>query len=382
MKKNCFVKRIFCVVAACFLFASSLCAISWSGVIDDNTKISTSEFLEFSLFQSNGVYFSVNSNLGDSGLRLSSECSYKYKTSIPFSSINSSTFTNVVDLLLLKLSGTWALSNGAISLNIGRFNYSDLSGVIFTQNSDGVYVSYDSMKLSAGIYAGYTGLQNSLNVSMLDSYNYDYDFYNLCAGYIPILANFAYKSFLKTNTIALQLSGFLEPKKDFSSKYYATVSLSGPVKTIGYYSFSTVLGTQEFTDLMLYSKLDFSFFIKKYLLGAGIEYASGNQFGLSSFRTVTYQTGYNSLSSPEKTEVILPKIFGIVNFGDNSLSLTEKLVLSAEEKVYLTGLESSCSLIMNIFSDLQVSCNLLIYSSFYDKRTNNFALSAGSILSF
>ena len=59
MKKNCFVKRIFCVVAACFLFASSLCAISWSGVIDDNTKISTSEFLEFSLFQSNGVYFSV-----------------------------------------------------------------------------------------------------------------------------------------------------------------------------------------------------------------------------------------------------------------------------------------------------------------------------------
>ena len=133
---------------------------------------------------------------------------------------------------------------------------------------------------------------------------------------------------------------------------------------------------------MLYSKLDFSFFIKKYLLGAGIEYASGNQFGLSSFRTVTYQTGYNSLSSPEKTEVILPKIFGILNFGDNSLSLTEKLVFSAEEKVHLTGLESSCSLIMNIFSDLQVSCNLLIYSSFYDKRTNNFALSAGSILSF
>ena len=87
MKKKCFVKRIFCVFAACFLFASSLCAISWSGVIDDNTKISTSEFLEFSLFQSNGVYFSVNSNLGDSGLRLSSECSYKYKTSIPFSSI-------------------------------------------------------------------------------------------------------------------------------------------------------------------------------------------------------------------------------------------------------------------------------------------------------
>ena len=216
MKKISFTKKIICAAASCILFASSLCAVTWSGVIDDNTKLSTSYFSAFSLYQSNGIYLSLNSKLGDSGLRLASECSYKYKANIPFSSIESSTFTNVVDLSLLKLSGTWTLPSGAIFINLGRFYFSDLSGILFTQNSDGVFVSYDSMKLSAGFYSGYTGLQNSLNVSMIDTYSYDYDFYNLCTGYIPLIANFVYKSLLKTNTIGLQLSGFLEPKKDFS----------------------------------------------------------------------------------------------------------------------------------------------------------------------
>ena len=44
MKKISFTKKIICAAASCILFASSLCAVTWSGVIDDNTKLSTSDF--------------------------------------------------------------------------------------------------------------------------------------------------------------------------------------------------------------------------------------------------------------------------------------------------------------------------------------------------
>lgn len=383
MKKISFTKKIICAAASCILFASSLCAVTWSGVIDDNTKLSTSYFSAFSLYQSNGIYLSLNSKLGDSGLRLASECSYKYKANIPFSSIEPSTFTNVVDLSLLKLSGTWALSGGAISMNLGRFSYSDLSGVIFTQNSDGVYVSYDSMKMSAGFYAGYTGLQNSLNVSMIDVYNYDYDFYNLCAGYIPILADFAYKSFLKTNTIALQLSGFLEPKKDFSSKYYATVSLSGPITIVGDYSVKVIVGTQDFKDIMAYMNANISFFINQIgILGCGIEYSSGNHAGLSPFTTITYQTAYSAAITVPKSSVLLPSFSETFVLNDMVLNLYQKLAMPFNEKIILNGMEIGVNWIYNVLSDVQIACDSKFYFSFTDKTMNNNEITLKTILSF
>lgn len=383
MKKISFTKKIICAAASCILFVSSLCAVTWSGVIDDNTKLSTSDFSAFNLYQSNGVYFSINSKLGESGLRLSSECSYKYKANIPFSSIESSTFTNIVDLSLLKLSGTWALSGGAISMNLGRFSYSDLSGVIFTQNSDGVYVSYDSMKMSAGFYAGYTGLQNSLNVSMIDVYNYDYDFYNLCAGYIPILADFAYKSFLKTNTIAFQLSGFLEPKKDFSSKYYATVTLSGPVNTLGNYSVKLVAGTQDFKDFMAYANANMSFFLnQKGIIGCGIEYASGNHAGFSPFTSITYQTAYSPAVSSVKSSVLLPNLSETFVLNDMVLGIYQKFAMPFNEKININGLEIGVNWIYNVLSDVQISCNALFYFDFADTKMNNNEITLKTLLSF
>lgn len=383
MKKVSFSKRIIGAVFACILFASSLYAVSWSGVIDDNTKLFTSDFSAFNLYQSNGIYLSLNSKLGDSGLRLSSECSYKYQANIPFSSEKASTFTNIVDLSLLKLSGTWTLPGGALSMNFGRFSYSDLSGVIFTQNSDGVYVSYDSMKMSAGFYAGYTGLQNSLNVSMIDAYNYDYEFYNLCAGYIPILADFAYKSFLKTNTIALQLSGFLEPKKDFSSKYYATVSLAGPVTTLGNYSVTITAGTQEFKDVMAYANANMSFFVNQMgIMGCGIEYASGNHAVFSPFYSITSQTAYNAVVSATKSSVLLPNISETFILNDMVLGLYQKLAIPFNEKINVKGLEIGVNWIYNVLSDVQISCNVLLYFDFADTKMSNNEITLKTLLSF
>lgn len=382
MKKIHLAKKIITAVSLTIFSAVSISALTWSGVIDDSTKLSTTDFSTSNLSQSNGIYLSLNSKFDDLGLRFSSECSYKYSLNVPFTSSPSATFINIVDLSLLKLSGKWALPGGSFSANLGRFSYSDLSGTVFTQNSDGIHLSYDTLKTSASLYAGYTGLINSLNVSMVDSYFYEYDFYNLCAGYIPVVANFSYKSFFHTNTISFQLSGFLEPKKEFSSKYYAALSLSGPIKTLGQYSFSTVLGTQEFKDMMLYSSLNLTFFLSKVMFGAGIEYASGNQFGLSPFKTITYQTGYSSAAGGEKSAVILPKISGTLASANFSLSLAEKLVVSAPDAFYLSGLESNCNFIINVFSDLQVSSSLLIYADFADRQLNNYSLSAGFIMQF
>ena len=218
---------------------------------------------------------------------------------------------------------------------------------------------------------------------MIDVYNYDYDFYNLCAGYIPILADFAYKSFLKTNTIAFQLSGFLEPKKDFSSKYYATVTLSGPVNTLGNYSVKLVAGTQDFKDFMAYANANMSFFLnQKGIIGCGIEYASGNHAGFSPFTSITYQTAYSPAVSAVKSSVLLPNLSETFVLNDMVLGIYQKFAMPFNEKININGLEIGVNWIYNVLSDVQISCNALFYFDFADTKMNNNEITLKTLLSF
>ena len=86
---------------------SSLAAFSWGGIVDNNSKMTANDdFSENRLKQSNGVYLFANTNIGQDGkLRFSAEGLYKYEFNADFKE-DESTFQNILDVDLLKLSGS------------------------------------------------------------------------------------------------------------------------------------------------------------------------------------------------------------------------------------------------------------------------------------
>lgn len=383
MKKLILLKKLFIFNLLILFCASGMFSLNWSGIIDNNSKISTSDFSEFTLTQKNSIYLSANAKLGKSGLHFSGEAMYQIKEILPFSNPENSTFINIADLSLLKISGDYALKKGSLSISAGRFNYYDLTNTVFSQTSDGLYLSYDSMKIKTSLYAGFTGLLNSLNVTMTDVKTYDYYFYNLAVPYIPVIVDFSYKSFLQTNTLATQLLCFFEPTGEFTSKYYGTLSLSGPIKTFANYKLNLTVGTQNFNDLMAYADADFSFFIQqKGIISVGVEYASGNQAVFSPFTTITYQTGYNAAIAGAKSSVIIPKLSQLFVTDNMVFSIYEKLVMLAPQDITINGIEFDINYLVNVLSDVQIAIDALAYFDFKENLMNNQAITIKAILSF
>ena len=203
-------KVILCIIVfSCIFFSAS--AFSWSGIVDDETKLSANhDFSEIDLNQGNGIYLSLNSRLGQKdNLRIAGEVLYKYSLACDFKN-EKATLKNIVDVDLLKVSGEWKIEKNLLSVDAGRFKYSDFSGVVFTQISDGAYAGYDTLKTKASCYIGYTGLLNRLNVLMSENgFKKNEQFYELCPKYIPVMADFSYKALFEKHKIGVQVAGFV-----------------------------------------------------------------------------------------------------------------------------------------------------------------------------
>lgn len=365
------------VLAALSIFASAAFALSWSGIIENNTKVSTVDFSNATLDQSNGVYLSVNAPINKT-LRFSGEALYKYNWNFTDSN---NTFSNIADVDLLKLSGLWKLGTANLALDAGRFSISDLSGTVFSQCSDGVNVKYETAKWKAGLYAGYTGLLNSLNVSMTDTLSETHDFYSLAAAYIPVGVNYAYTSLLGSNVIGAQAYFFKAISDGFKDKIYGTVSLSGPVSTTGSYSTAAVLGVNDYNDFMLYAKADYSAFISnKGMVGTGIEYASGDQGPFKKFVTVTSKPV--SCTGILTSGVIVPKLNAMFVNKNVFASLIEKVVITMPEtEADFAGVDSTLTVLYNLFSDVQLGCDVMAFVG-KESKSNKFSATVKATLAF
>lgn len=361
-----------CLIAFTCLFSAAY-SFSWSGLVDNKTKISAQNFSNHTLTQSNALYLSMNVPLAND-FYIVAESLFKYQ----FTAVSGrSVFTPIVDLNLLKFAGNYVVEDGTFSYLIGRFNVNDSSGTYFTQSSDGVYISYDSLKSKFGFYAGYTGLLNSLNVKMSDANpNVNNDkFYNLCAGYIPVSAEFFYKKLFGSNTIGFQASYFYNTHKNtdngMTDKLYGTLSLSGPVTTIGMYDFKGVVESAGFRTVSLDSKIDLSFFLGALgVAGCGIEYISGKlSESFVPFTSITVR----SVNNGAVASGLFPKVNCAIVYNNIYASLTEKVVFAMPEKqMSLRGFDTTINFIFNIFSDLQVGCDITAYIDIKEAASSNY----------
>ena len=371
-------------VFALFCLSASLSAFSWSGLLDNQTKlIGNSDFSSIRLQQTNDLYLSFSTPLGEN-MKLSGEGLVKNVLEAQIEPSGTAPVNNfIADCDLFKLSGNWAAGSGVLSVNAGRFRFSDVSGAVFSQVSDGVNLSYNALKLKAGLYAGYTGLLNSHNVSMYGTPSGETTkVYSLCPAFIPVMVDFSYKTLLETNTIGLQGSFFIPVDSEKNDiKAYGTLYLAGPVSTVASYNITGTVGLQKLENLMLDAKADFNYYIGNFgILNLGVEYLSGESDSIHAFTPVTVRTLYNgSLTSG----LILPKLGFMLAKGNIYFSLTEKGVVSmTAEETGFDGVDTSLSLICNVLSDVQLGCDVDAYICTKDSKNSNYYLILKASLAF
>lgn len=375
-------KLILCGVLACLL--SSVFALAWGGVVDNSTGLSeNNDFSALSLSQSNGLHLYLNAPFNEDGtLKFVAEGVVKYSLNNNFKT-NDSTFKIIADCDLLKFSGKWTTGNGSVALDLGRFTMADFSGSVFTQKADGLYFSYNSQSVKLGLYGGYTGFQNRLNVSMADNdFDKDDNVYKLCVAYIPLMADISYKSLFETNTIGIQGEYFIPLSDKYTQKFYGTLLLSGPLGLVGSYTLKGTFGLNKMEYPMLDAGADLSFYLgTSAIVSMGGEFISFESDGLKQFITVTSR----SVSRDPLFEGgIVPRLSLIfakdkiyASFGGKAL-----LAMSKDENKF-HGIDASAGLLYNLFSDLQIGCDFGAYIGFGDfKDFSNYSAALKLTLAF
>ncbi|MCR5762335.1 MAG: hypothetical protein K6G00_03005 [Treponema sp.] len=231
-----------------------------------------------------------------------------------------------IDLDLFKISYIEKTGEDSTSsVSFGRFGYSHLTNVVFSQNNDGILFRYDSPKVKLGLYGGYTGLLNQQNVKILneDGDNYrkiDEDLkwyehlYEWADPYVTTSVVMSFPYLFLNQTVAFEISSFMGTKgpayDDIEleyNRYYATLSFSGPLAQRVSYAIATTMFTEKFnhlgnlTQLSFYYQTDF----KNALISLAGVYASGNGNGpFSRFMAFTSSSATYALDAPEYSGLV------------------------------------------------------------------------------
>ena len=376
-------KFLIAVILICTSFTSSLFSLEWGGLVDNATTASTVDFKSFPINQSNGVSLWMKGALDKKKtLNISTELMYRYNLVI---NDGTTTFTNIVDLNLLKLSGKWAFGRNNLFIDVGRFPYNDISSGIYSQKSDGISARFGNLLWNTGLFVGYTGLLNRFTVGMTDNAILEpkmSEFYDLSYGFIPILADFTLAN-VNNNNLSFQLGYFLDIDKKAGDKSKALFEFvaNGFLGYFGSYSVAVAAASENFKNLMIYSNFDLSFYISNnILLSVGADYTSGDHGFLGFFTPVTHKPIHNSQSVIFGADVIVPRLTGIFVIDKLCITANEKVVMSVPKKGFtFNGLDTSVSAVYNIFSDLQVGLMVNAYADLVNPDFNifNVTLNAG-----
>lgn len=374
------MKKSLVSIAIVLSFASALFGFEWSGVVSNNTNVLTPDFKNVGINQSNGIDLSLTANLTkDKSLRFATEAMYKYDLVY---ADKKTTFINTADLSLLKFSGRWDINGSLLTMGAGRFEYSDKTGFVFGQESDGVSLNYTGRSLSCGFYAGYTGLLNRYTVNMTDNEKVKASLgqvYDLCYAYVPLMLDVAFTN-VGGNYIGLQAEYFIDGTVLRADKVYGSIFAKGPLSNFGNYYVAATVGSTNFKNVMLRANLNLSFFIgESFMFGVGADYASGYNKVFSEFTPITMKPIHSTVAG---VDAIVPRVMFSYVRDNFVLSVTEKLVTTIPQNFSVDGLDNNISVMYNVFSDLQLSSSISAYIDFDTKTENRYSASLNASFAF
>lgn len=342
-------KLRYCFVLAAMLISNAVFAVDFGGLLNNLTTIKTNKDQNFKLDQKDSASLWFKTVFDETGMNyFIADFIYDFERDF-----DADKTTNIIDSDLFKLNLGKKLANGKIGLSAGRFFYSDLSGLVFAQNADGVLFNYKGNRFDVSVYGAYTGLLNALNVKMITAERgvyvrdtdriddvYDHSFYRFkpVEGDKDKLYDFAeqyavggltvsFPNLFARQTVAAQFIGAFRLEKELFNRMYATISVNGPVVDSLYYNASSTFGFTKFhtngTEIANLSKINLDYYFSKFdsCIGANAVYASGDRGFLMGFTGITSINPTLSLADIEYS--------GIFKFGlSSSMKILHNLQLA------------------------------------------------------
>lgn len=373
------------------LFMFNCFAFEWGGLFKENAKATVGNLEDIIMFdtmairQSNSLALWMTTPFDESSnWYISGQMSYKYNLDF---TVLGRTFTNIVDVDLLKVAGVIPVGVNNITLSAGRFFVADSTAKIFCQNTDGFLIKYSSLFMNISMYAGYTGLLNGYTVTMLNSAGFEdsdnkvfLKVYKKSRSYVPVTASITFPSLFLNQAVGLQAMAFFDVNKENdallyikANRYYGTLFMEGPIYGPVFYSMNTTFGSLDFKNVMNMSMLEVSVFSKFVSTKFRVEYASGKHACFEPFVGFTSYTAYNSPAYPQYSGLLMPSADLIFTFKNISVYLNGKYVLSAmTDKIESEGIDASLRTYINIFSDLQLEVGAGLYYDIHNSGSDNF----------
>ena len=388
---NC--KKIFkaLLLAQIFSLAASASAIDFGGALKNATNIKGNSFSSLKLDQIDDLSLWVKVPFTKSGnIYLAAEGLYEFE----YDQDKEKAF-NRLDLSLLKFAANLKLNDNSFSASAGRFMFSDLTGLIYRQNADGIYANYDMTTFNVSVYGAYTGLLNAGIVKMLDNpadvFECDEDMpYDLAQKYFVTAATFSLPRLAKTQNLSAQFLGAFKVDGTSYNRMYFTASIGGPIYKTIFYNASSTLGLQSFDggsfDASNLSRLNFTWHLpfKSLALNLGGLYASGSNGPLEGFWGFTKINAYNSLRDPQHSGIFKASFLATAKPLEALLVYAgcDLIVDAATSSASYKGFQYNLGADWQIFSDVKVGLGLLQYIDNDNSDEDKVQISLNAMISF
>ena len=278
------------------------------------------------------------------------------------------------DLNLLKLVAKKELESGNLVFSAGRFYNSDLSGLVYTQNGDGVKLEASLSSVEFSVFGAYTGLLNAKNITILgndtDLTDKEKTVYVMANKFAVGALTLSLPYFAANQTLSIEGFGALSLESTKFNRFYGTVALNGPLFTPVFYNISSTMG---------FAKYDEEDMVKGNLTKGAISvypdfksmsfslnglYASGKQGSFEAFQAFTSNTAVNSLKEDEYSGIALAGISASIKPVENFLFFAgadivfDTLAGEEQKSIERSGLQYSAGFNWQVVSDVSLGANL------------------------
>lgn len=321
-----------------------------------------------------------------------------------------------LDATLFKLSLKKELSSGDLQLSAGRFFNADTTGLIYSQNGDGLKFDANISRVSFSLYGAYTGLLNAKNVTILakdnnsdlttdlntknvtilnqgnnselspDLTDKGKTLYVVAKKYAVGAATFSLPNIFAGQTISIEGLGAFSLESTKYSRMYGTLALTGPVISPVFYSVTSTIGMFKYDDgdtekgnLSTASISAYPDFKSMSISLNGV-YASGEQGSFKGFRGFTSSTAADSLASPEYKNIAKGGISATIKPVSNLLlNASGDIVFNTaggddKDKIEQAGFQYSAGFNFQVLSDVSLGASFtqFISKNEYNNEADNF----------
>lgn len=391
------MKKTAVFILALSLFAHSF-AVEYGGTLGESVELYTNDFDPVAMDEKTKLTLFFRAPFGPSSyFAAEGNVTPTYKAN-DVTEINDGDFECPLDVTLFKFAHAIRQENAA-SLNFaaGRFAVADSTGFILNQPIDGVSAAYNSQRLVVSGYAGYTGLLNGLNFTILngDVDKSNNDFYYMASPFIIGQASvyFPYLFFNQSLGIeGLTAIGTKGPNGDNAdyNRFYGTVSLSGSVGPQKFYLLSTTFGAEvidgDFDKLSNLSQLSFTYYIPQFYdsqVTGSVLYASGKQGSFAAFTGLSSMEATYSAFAPEYSGLLKAGLCGTIKPKDNLLASlgTDVVFACPKEDFEYAGIQVYGSVVYQLYTDMQLGLMAHQYVG-DDKNENETSLTLSFTMAF